>query len=433
MANFKGEKLHSESKAKEVYYYHDEVAKIKQISREVSKKNDEVIHYPRGYEGGEKYKTIKRFIFRGFKGKLPVGIIKSVTYGWGFTKTLNPLAFYINDNTLIESVVVEKTGKTELDIPNQILYLSEKSLETLNTAFTIIFRKNKEEVNHVLLTTLHELLPSVIEKPNKKYTSNALASSLATWGNSIDEFSDADKAAIKDLFDKLSLGTDFLSKESLARTKEIVDNKYIQETLKAFKQLMKGTTDGEPLEKRWQEFLKQNSWIFSSVFAQPVILYKKEAYVGGKTIDNKNGKFNDFLIKNSLSDNVSFIEIKTHRTKMLEKTPYRGNDVYSATKDLTGSIGQVLNQRDNFQKEYYQTKGKSKGENFETFNSKCIVIIGSAKELTEPQKYSFELFRSNSRDVEILTFDEVEKKIESLQMLMSDKPKANANAKPKKK
>ncbi len=220
------------------------------------------------------------------------------------------------------------------------------------------------------------------------------------------------------MFDKLSLSTDFLTKEALAKTKEIVDTKYIQETLKKYKELAEIKTDSESLEKKWQEFLKDNSWIFSYIFAQPVILYKREAYVGGKTIENKNGKSNDFLIKNSLSDNVSFLEIKTHKTKLLDAKNYRGEDVFSATKDLTGSINQVLNQRDNFQKEFYAHKIKSKG-GFETFNSKCVVLIGSTKDLSDEQKYSFELFRSNSRDVEIITFDELQTKIESLQTLMT--------------
>lgn len=123
---------------------------------------------------------------------------------------------------------------------------------------------------------------------------------------------------------------------------------------------------------------------------------------------------------NSLSNNVSFLEIKTHKTKLIEGTAYRGDDVFCMSKDLTGCINQVLNQRDNFQKEFYQKKYTSKGE-FETFNSKCVVLIGSINSLNENQKYSFELFRSNSRDVEILTFDELENKIKSLQKILKKK------------
>lgn len=320
MKNFTGEKIKSDLATKKVYFYHDTENKIKQISSEIFKKVDQIIHYPRGFDGGDKYKTIRKFIYKGFKGKLPVGVVKSVNYGWGFTKTLNPFAFFFNDNYDLEEVIVEKGGITKLDIANKKLYLSETTLQVLQDAFSSIFQKNKAEVNLVLQNNLHSLFPSIIGKPTKTYIANALATSLSSWGNSIDEFSDDDKKAIKDLFDKLSIGTDFLTTDALAMTKEIVDSKYIQETLKQYKDLLAFTTDGETLEKKWQAFLKTNNWIFSTIFAQPVILYKDEAYVGGKTIDNKNGKFNDFLIKNSLSDNVSFLEIKTHKTKLLETT-----------------------------------------------------------------------------------------------------------------
>lgn len=417
MKEFKGEKLKKETATQKIYFFHDTENKIEQKSKIEYKKKDLIVHFPRGYEGGDKYKTIKKFSFHGFKGKLPVGIVKSVNFGYGFTKKLNRFAYHINDNYDFKEVIVEKNGKTELDLTNKKLYLSDVSLQKIHDSFDVIFKKNNAEVNSVLDEVLYDLFPAEIEKPKATYIPNTISSSLSNWGHSIDEFSKADKKSILDLFDKLSLTTDFLTDESLLKTKEIVDSKYIQGILENYSELMKLVTDGKSLEKRWQEFLKTDSWIFSSIFAQPVILYKDEAYVGGKNIDNKNGKFNDFLIKNSLSDNVSFLEIKTHKTKLLDNSPYRGQDVYSATKDLTGCIAQVLNQRDNFQKEFYQTKVKSKGD-FETFNSKCVVLIGSIKDLDENQKYSFELFRSNSRDVEIITFDELQNKIESLQSLM---------------
>jgi len=416
----KGEDLRTESKIKKVFFYVDTVGKVNQISREILKTKDEEIHYPRGFEGGQKYTNIKTIVYRGFNGKLPVGAIKSVNFGWGFTKTLNPFAYYVDETFKIKEVVIEKGGKVLLDTKRNTLYLNEISLATLQDTFSSVFRKNKAEVNHVLLTILHSLFPKEAKKPTKTYVADALASSINSWGNSIDEFSEADKKAIKELFDKLSTKTSFLTDTALAKTKEIIDNKYIQETLKKYKSLMKASKESGAVEKKWQAFLKENSWIFSSIFAQPVILYKDEAYVGGKGIDNKDGKFSDFLIKNSLSENISFLEIKTHKTKLLESTAYRGEDVFSATKDLTGCVVQILNQRDNFQKEFYKNKAKSR-DNIESFNSKCVVLIGSTKDLDDNQKYSFELFRSNSRDVEILTFDELEKKIESLQKILLKK------------
>ena len=417
MTKVKEERVVKDTATMTIYDYIDSELGINQKSRVIYKKKDLVVHYPRAFEGGQKYKTIEKFSFIGFKNKLPVGVNKSVTFGYGFTKRLRPFSKFLDSEFDFKEVIIEKDGKTKIDGISKKLYLNQKDLQKLNDSFDSVFKKNNSDVDAVLKNVLFDLFPKEIDKPEASYIPNTIATSLLSWGKSLDEFSVKDKKAIIELFKSLSLKTDFLTQDSLAKTKEIVDNKYIKETLKNYKSLMKLTTDGDSLEKRWQGFLKIHSWIFSSVFAQPVILYRDEAYVGGKTLDNKNGKFNDFLIKNSLSDNVSFLEIKTHKTKLLDKTAYRGDDVFSATKDLTGCINQVLNQRDNFQKEFYITKGKTK-EDFETFNSKCVVLIGSIKDLTEKQQYSFELLRSNSRDVEIITFDELQQKIESLQALM---------------
>jgi hypothetical protein len=422
MEEFKGEKIEADGPGKKVCYYYDSAAGIKQISHEVHKKTGIIVHYPRGYEGGEKYKTIRKFIYKGYKDNknLPVGVIKSVSYGWGFTKTLNPFTYYIDENFDIEEVFIERKGKTELDLANKVLYLNEEALKLLNNTFSAVYKKQKADIAFTVKTLLHSLFPIIVPKETGIYTPNTLAVSLSSWGNSIDEFSEDDKNAIKSLFEKLSLGANFLNIEALAKTKEIIDTKYIQETLIKYKSLMALKNETESVEKQWQEFLNENSWIFSSIFAQPIILFKREAYVGGKCIDNQNGKFNDFLIKNKLSNNISFLEIKTHKTKLIEKNAYRGEDVFCASKELTGCVVQVLNQRDNFQKEFYSLKAKSevKRGGFESFNSKCVVLVGSLKGLDKNQQHSFELYRSNSKDVEILTFDELQQKIESLQSIL---------------
>jgi hypothetical protein len=37
------------------------------------------VHFPIGFDGGQKYSNLKKIVFKGFKGKLPVGVLKSVT------------------------------------------------------------------------------------------------------------------------------------------------------------------------------------------------------------------------------------------------------------------------------------------------------------------------------------------------------------------
>ncbi|MBK9983876.1 MAG: hypothetical protein IPP15_16155 [Saprospiraceae bacterium] len=111
---------------------------------------------------------------------------------------------------------------------------------------------------------------------------------------SLAEFTDEDKDAIQDLFDKLLLTGDFLNSDTLIKTKESIDEKYIEDVIQEYKELLKQKTETENLEKKWQKFLKIHSWIFSYLFSFPIILHKDEAYVGGKGISNTNGKITDF-------------------------------------------------------------------------------------------------------------------------------------------
>jgi hypothetical protein len=402
---------------RKVFYFKDEEYKIDQISREVFLKEDKEIHYPTPFRGDDKYKTIRKFTYINFKKKLPSGVYKVSTFGYGFTKVLSPIITYLNSHHDFTEVIIEKGGIDQMDIKGKKLLISDVGLQTLFNAFTAINGRHKEEKERAALHELNQLFPAAVPAPAKRYVSGTLTAALSEWKNSITEFNESDKNAIKDLFDKLTLLPNFFSETNLVKTKEIIDNKFIQAALKEFDTLLKATSDTSTLEKKWQTFLKTNSWIFSTLFAQPVILHQDEAYVGGKDYKNKNGKYSDFLIKNGLSDNVSFVEIKTHLTELVEKKPYRGDDVFALSKELTGCISQVLNQRDNFQKEFYSHAYK--GKDIQTFNSKALIIIGTHSSLTEKQLHAFEMFRNNCKDVEIITFDELHRKIESLLKIMT--------------
>lgn len=413
MANFYGEKIKTDNKSKKTFYFINDDKKINQISREVYKKTDIEVHYPIGYNGGQKYKNISQIEFHGYNGKIPTGLIKSFKKGYGFTKVLKVFANYLDNDLKIKKIVFVKVDDNSVDLTSKVITFNESTFSSINKTFNDLAKKSTQEQELESRTFLHTLFPKSITKPVTKYVSNALSTTLANWGNSIDEFSTKDKEVIKELFEKLSLNTNFLDPSKLSTTKQYIDNKILTDAIQEYSDLLNSTATIPRLEKEWQGYLKRNSWIFSSIFAQPIILFKDEAYVGGKDINNQNGKFSDYLMKNKLSDNVTFMEIKTHKTDLLNSKPYRGTDVFSVTEELSGCINQVLNQRDNFQKEFDHLKRKSK-EDFETINSKCIVIIGRLDSLTTDQKHSFELFRNNCRDVEIVTFDELQLKIQNI-------------------
>lgn len=414
------EELRSDLTTKRVYFFIDEEKGIDQKCREVFKNKLEIIHYPIGFDGGQRYKNVRKFVFKGFKNNssLPTGIQKSAKFGFGFTKVLSPLMDILEEDLKLKEIHIVATGKPKLE--KSILTIDESTLGKLYPIFKNILDKQKQARLDLAQSKLNSLFPKKIAAPEKKYIPNSVNAALSNWSQAIDEFSDRDKDAIRELFDKLSLEDGFFSMDTLIATKETLDKQYIEDVIEEYKKLLKQKNETATLEKKWQAFLGKHNWVFSYMFSFPVMLFHQEAFVGGKNLSNKNGKVTDFLIKNSLSENVAFLEIKTHRTSLIgSKTAYRGNDVFPMSKDVTGGIAQVLDQRDNFQKQFGMHLYNS-DESFETLNSRCVVLMGTLKDLTKMQLKSFELFRSNCKDVEIVTFDELLWRFENLKTLIAD-------------
>ena len=85
-------------------------------------------------------------------------------------------------------------------------------------------------------------------------------------------------------------------------------------------------------EDFWQRTLSDNSFVLSQMFANPVIIIKGKAYVGGKSITNTGGSIVDFLAKNDITNDAVLIEIKTPTTKLLGNK-YR-DGVYPISSEL---------------------------------------------------------------------------------------------------
>ena len=414
------EEIRKDLKTKSQYHFIDQEKGLDQLCREVFKNKDVEIFYPVGYDGGQKYQKIRKISFHDFGGKYPSGVSRSVNRGYGFTKVMRPFVDFIEEQFDIAEIQMVKTGKTALPQGKTVLRITEEDFEKLYLRLKHQLEKQKAERLATTQEEMHGILPGDIDKPQDKYVKDSAYHALKTWEQSIEEFSGNDKSAIKDLFDKLSLTKDFFTPDALLKTKQAIDEQYIDDVIQEYERLMKQGTETETLEKKWQSLLKKHSWIFSYIFSFPVILMEDEAYVGGKNLSNKNGKVTDFLVKNDLSGNVAFIEIKTHKTELVRKgKAYRGNDVFPLSSELSGATAQVLSQRDLFQKSFALHKMNSPGQDFESFNSKCVVLAGSIKDLTKGQLKSFELMRSNSKDVEILTFDELLERFVKLKSLMA--------------
>jgi Domain of unknown function (DUF4263) len=166
-------------------------------------------------------------------------------------------------------------------------------------------------------------------------------------------------------------------------------------------------------EKFWQNLFQSNPVVLFQVFAIPVFIFQEQVYLGGKRISKKGDKIVDFLMLNKVTNNTMIVEIKTPYTKLICKEEYRG-DVYCVSRDLSGSVMQVLVYIQSLIDHAQLSRDE---EDFEVTKPQGVLIIGDYENDLQDNKkreQCFELFRSSLQGIQILTFDEVFKKIEML-------------------
>jgi hypothetical protein len=192
------------------------------------------------------------------------------------------------------------------------------------------------------------------------------------------------------------------------KTKERIDTIYLDTLIDKFEKLQSVKKDNE---EQWQQFFEKNAWILTHLFSYQAILKKGKAYIGGKTLENDEGRIVDFLFQSGFKDNFALLELKTHKKQLLKNTAYRKPDVYAISDELSGGVNQCLDQKDILMKDF--------GVQYKTFDPKCILVIGLKNKLNENQAKCFELYRANQKHVDIVTFDELLDKLKGLQRVLT--------------
>ena len=171
-------------------------------------------------------------------------------------------------------------------------------------------------------------------------------------------------------------------------------------------------------EEFWQQVFNENPYVLSQIFSVPVIFIKDKAYVGGMNVDKQDAKFVDYLYTTESSNDALLVEIKTPCTKLIGSKYRKG--VFAPSSELAGSIVQVLDYRRELARNIKSITDGTAHE-IDVFNPRCIVIAGNYSEEMKDdlRRKSFELYRTNSRDVEIVTYDELFKKAETLATLFN--------------
>lgn len=389
------------------FSYFNEHSKPIHIATRIYKKKPLIEIYPYSYTttNGLALKRINTITLNGWHNiqelppKLKTGNTVKLT-----VKNYKILMNFINAQFKeVEKIKITKDGLTRF---------SKKTITFLWKDLDEIIQSISKEVKTYEIrrkTAITNSLSKITKQitPRKTALSKDSISHFFSYYDSVN-MSDEDYKAITNLFS--------ISKSHISVTKNFLESQdkinvaYLEEVIQGYEALLKAQNENE---KAWQLFFDKHGWILANLFPFQVILYKKEAYVGGKTISNSEGRVVDFLFQNGFKDNYALLEIKTHHTLLFKSTAYREPAAYSMHESFSGAISQCLDQKSTFLTEF--------GSSYKSFDPKSVLIIGTKSKLSETQKNCFELVRSNNKHVEIVTFDELLEKIKGLKDIINKK------------
>jgi hypothetical protein len=175
-------------------------------------------------------------------------------------------------------------------------------------------------------------------------------------------------------------------------------------------------------ERAWQGLLEANPWILGIGLGGQLLTSwnrdRLEQAVVGRSIKGVGKRADALLRTTGIIRSLAFAEIKHHRTKLVEDE-YRAG-CWCPSSDVAGAVTQAqqtvhLACRD--LGEYLQDTSPE-GELLQSgtflLRPRSFVIVGTLKQLTgsiggaHPDKFrSFELFRRNLQEPEVVTFDEL--------------------------
>lgn len=211
---------------------------------------------------------------------------------------------------------------------------------------------------------------------------------------------------------------------------DVVAVGYRKRQLQTFERLLSDSSYFEEVKTRkncsteavWQQYFERNPWIFGyglSYIALSGLTDKKlEQVVHGHTVSSHGKRVDALLRTRGVISSLCFVEIKTHTTALLQKQAYRSG-CWAASDELVGGIAQVQGgvalATDSIRLKLTvgDELGNPTGEEAFNYLPKSFLVIGSLSEFlgehgVNQERYrSFELFRRNTANPEVVTFDEL--------------------------
>ena len=349
---------------------------------------------------------------------LPSCFVKDYDYGLGFTKAFRFIVYAVEELTDCGEIIITEGHKTGVDGKGKAFFISSKDLDKVRKTINRTMRNSQAAAQSVNYGATRNFFAEIIDKPivpiriGRSPLRRSITEAVLRGEASLSE---DEQEEVLDVVARNTKSMAMSKPDKLATLKKDIELVTLEGLIERYEEMMLTKLT----ERNWQEFLDANSFILGLSFGYPVVKVRGQASVGGHRLSGQGETIADFLVKNSLTDNSAIIEIKTPQAKMFNKSAYRG-EIYTPSEQLVGAVNQALNQKHNFEREIAQIKDNSRLFDIESYSVRCCLVVGTMPADGDLKK-SFELFRGNSKHVEIVTFDELLEKLKGLRDLLTSR------------
>lgn len=187
-----------------------------------------------------------------------------------------------------------------------------------------------------------------------------------------------------------------------------------KDSLELYREMLDNADDFT--EPQWQSFFEQNDWIFGYGLRYKFLsILQREASVSRTDLDGGNAVISDFLMTDARF--TKLVELKTPKTKLFENRRNRA-DAWRLSTNLTDAVSQILAQKANWELESAGDNYTAEGHRISdvAHDVECILVIGQFSNIEASDREraiklkTFELYRRNLRNIEILLYDELYKR-----------------------
>ncbi|MBY5554143.1 Shedu immune nuclease family protein [Rhizobium leguminosarum] len=171
-------------------------------------------------------------------------------------------------------------------------------------------------------------------------------------------------------------------------------------------------------EASWQDFFERQSWVFGYGLDYRIMRpFDREMVVGAGGTDDRDRTTVDYLM--NFTDYSVLVEIKRPDTPIFQQRRSGRAGTWRFSNEFMDAISQVLEQKAEWlvQAQTGQNYDKSGNRRLaaRTRDPKAILVIGRRRDIegdgsardAEVRRDTFELFRRDTRNLDIVTFDEL--------------------------